>query len=185
MELLVQRELAKNIVVEVGYIATLGLKLEQNVQPNNAQPSTNTSIDSATALRRAGVCAGHFLPELSASVGQLRAGGFYQLPAAFAQSNYESGFVRFEKRFTQGLAILSSYTYSKAITNAPQFRNAGGVSAPRIRPAQDAFNLQAERGLASFHVANRFTTTAVYNLPFGRDGRLAEDRLDGEVGRRI
>src|SRR5258708_1953678 len=32
----VQRQLGKNIVLEAGYIATLGIKLEQNVQPNNA-----------------------------------------------------------------------------------------------------------------------------------------------------
>ena len=34
----VQRKLAKDTLVEVGYLANLGLKLEQNVQPNNALP---------------------------------------------------------------------------------------------------------------------------------------------------
>ena len=41
----IQRALAKNVVLEVGYLATLGLKLEQNTTPNNALPSTNTNID--------------------------------------------------------------------------------------------------------------------------------------------
>src|SRR4029077_6063911 len=36
----VQRELPGKVVVEAGYMASLGLKLEQNVQPNNAQPGT-------------------------------------------------------------------------------------------------------------------------------------------------
>src|SRR5205807_1550941 len=41
----VQRELMKDVAFEIGYQASVGLKLEQNVQPNNAQPSTNTQID--------------------------------------------------------------------------------------------------------------------------------------------
>jgi len=95
--------------------------------------------------------------------------GFINFLPHSAQSNYEAGFVRFEKRFTHGTSLLSSYTYSKAITNAPQFRNAGGVSGAENSPAQDAYNLRAERGLASFDVRNRWVTTGTYALPFGKD----------------
>src|SRR3954447_14196807 len=34
----IQREIGHKMVFETGYLSTLGLKLEQNVQPNNAQP---------------------------------------------------------------------------------------------------------------------------------------------------
>jgi hypothetical protein len=166
----IQRELAKNVVVEVGYIATLGLKLEQNVQPNNAQPSTNTSIDPRRPYIALQYAPGTQFPSYLQVSGNSVPVGFINYLPHSAQSNYESGFIRFEKRFTHGASLLSSYTYSKAITNAPQFRNAGGVGGAENSPAQDAYNLANERGLASFDVRNRWTTTGVYDLPFGRKG---------------
>jgi homogentisate 1,2-dioxygenase len=47
-----------------------------------------------------------------------------------------------------GFSLLSSYTYSKAISNAPQFRNSGGANGSENSPPQDAYNLRAERGLS-------------------------------------
>ena len=95
--------------------------------------------------------------------------GFINYLPHSAQSNYHALFVRVEKPFTNGFSWLASYTFSKAITNAPQFRNAGGVNGSENSPAQDAFNLQAERGLASFDARHRLVNTVVYQLPFGRN----------------
>jgi hypothetical protein len=94
--------------------------------------------------------------------------GFINYLPHSAQSNYHSFFTRVEKPFRNGLSWLASYTFSKAITNAPQFRNAGGVNGSENSPAQDAFNLAAERGLASFDTRQRLVNTVVYQLPFGR-----------------
>jgi hypothetical protein len=171
----VQRQLAKNITLEVGYLATSGIKLEQNVQPNNAQPSTSTSIDPRRPYAALVYASGTQFPSYLAVSGNSVPVGFINYLPHSAQSNYESGFLRLEKRFAQGFSLLSAYTYSKAITNAPQFRNAGGVSGAENSPPQDAFNLQAERGLASFDVRNRWSTTAVYDLPFGKEGRWLKD----------
>jgi hypothetical protein len=82
-------------------------------------------------------------------------------------------FVRLEKRFSQGLSLLSSYTWSKAITNAPQFRNAGGVNGNENSPPQDSFNLAAERSLASFQNEHRFINTFLYDLPVRKNMRIA------------
>jgi Carboxypeptidase regulatory-like domain/TonB dependent receptor len=171
----IQRELAKNMVLEVGYLATLGLKLEQNVQPNNSQPSTNTSVDPRRPYAALVYAPGTQFPSYLQVSGNSVPVGFINFLPHSAQSNYESGFVRFEKRFTHGFSFLSSYTYSKAITNAPQFRNAGGVSGAENSPPQNSYNLSAERGLASFDVRNRWTSTAVYDLPFGRNGLWLKD----------
>jgi hypothetical protein len=170
-----QRELAKNVILEVGYLATMGLKLEQNVQPNNAQPSTNTSIDPRRPYAALVYAPGTQFPGYLQVAGNTVPVGFINYLPHSAQSNYEAGFARFEKRFARGVSLLSSYTYSKAITNSPQFRNAGGVTGAENSPAQDAFNLAAERGLASFDVRNRWTTTSVYDLPFGKDGRWLKE----------
>jgi hypothetical protein len=167
----IQRELAKNVVLEVGYLATLGIKLEQNVQPNNSQPSTNTNIDARRPYTALIYAPGTEFPSYLQVQGNSVPVGFINYLPHSAQSNYESGFFRLEKRFTHGVSLLSSYTYSKVITNAPQFRNAGGVSGAENSPPQNSYDLSAERGLAAFDVRNRWTSTAVYDLPFGGGGR--------------
>lgn len=166
----IQRELAKNTVLEVGYLATLGIKLEQNVQPNNSQPSTNTSVDPRRPYTALVYAPGTEFPSYLQVQGNSVGVGFINYLPHSAQSNYESGFVRLEKRFHHGVSFLNSYTYSKAITNAPQFRNAGGVSGAENSPPQNSYDLSAERGLAAFDVRNRWTSTAVYDLPFGPGG---------------
>ncbi len=171
----IQRQLAKNTVLEVGYLATLGLKLEQNVQPNNSQPSTNTSVDPRRPYAALVYAPGTQFPSYLQVAGNSVPVGFINYLPHSAQSNYESGFARIEKRFTHGVSLLSSYTYSKAITNAPQFRNAGGVSGAENSPPQNSYNLAGERGLASFDVRSRWTSTAVYDLPFGKNGLWLKD----------
>ena len=167
----VQRELAKNVVLEVGYLATLGLKLEQNVQPNNSQPSTNTAVDPRRPYAALIYAPGTQFPSYLQVQGSSVPVGFINFLPHSAQSNYESGFIRLEKRFSHGISFLNSYTYSKVITNAPQFRNAGGVSGAENSPPQNSYDLSAERGLAAFDLRNRWTSTAVYDLPFGSSGR--------------
>ena len=85
-----------------------------------------------------------------------------------AQSNYHSLYLRGEKRFSRGFSYLSSFTFlEKAITNAPQFRNAGGATGSENSPPQNSYDLSAERGLASFNAEFRWVNTAVAELPFG------------------
>jgi len=167
----VQRELMKDVAFEIGYMANVGLKLEQNVQPNNAQPSTNTQIDPRRPFYGLTYANGMQFPYYLQVTGNVVPVGFINYLPHSAQSNYESLFVRLEKRFTGGLSWLSSYTFSKAITNAPQFRNAGGATGSENSPAQDSFNLAAERGLAYYDVRHRFVNTYVYDLPFGAGRR--------------
>ena len=94
-------------------------------------------------------------------------GGTIAILPNSAQSNYHSGYVRGERRFSNGLSYLSSFTYSKAITNAPQFRNAGGATGSENSPPQNSYDLSAERGLAAFNAKFRWVNTVVYDLPFG------------------
>jgi hypothetical protein len=161
----IQRELTNDMVVEAGYLATLGVKLQQNVQPNNSQPGAG-SVDPRRPygglIYDASVVFPGYITVQGNSVPVTQV-NIYQMSA---QSNYHALYLRFEKRFTKGLSILSSYTFSKAITNAPQYRNAGGANGSENSPPQNSFNLRAERGLASFNMRQRWVTSAVYALPF-------------------
>src|SRR6266849_2549543 len=160
----VQRELARNTVLEVGYLSTLGLKLEQNVQPNNANPGLG-SPDPRRPYLGVQYAPDTPFPSYITVVGNtVPVGQINYLPHS-AQSNYHSLFGRLEKRFSRGISFLSSYTWSKSITNAPQFRNAGGVNGNENSPPQNSFDLASERSLASFHNAHRWINTFLYDLP--------------------
>jgi hypothetical protein len=178
--LTVQRELSKNMIVEAGYLATLGVKLQQNVQPNNSQPGS-AAVDPrrpfAGLVYDAGVTFPSYITVQGSSV-PVQQVNVYQMSA---QSNYHALFLRFEKRLSRGFSLLSSYTFSKAITNAPQYRNAGGANGSENSPPQDSFNLRAERALASFDVRQRWVSSFLYDLPFGKGHALAGGRVAGAI----
>lgn len=176
----VQREIRKDIAIEAGYIGNLGYKLEQNVQPNNALPGAG-AVDPRRPYGSLTYAPGTGFPEYITVVGNTVPVGFINYLPHSAQSNYHAGFVRFEKRFSQGLSVLSAYTFSKAITNAPQFRNAGGVNGNENSPPQNSYNLAAERGLASFNARNRCVNTFVYELPFGKGHKLFSEGAAAKI----
>lgn len=169
----VQRELTRDTVFEIGYLASLGVKLQQNVQPNNAQPGAGAVdprrpyaglvYDSGVEFPSYLTVQGNTVPVTQVNVYQLS-----------AQSNYHALLARFEKRFSRSFSLLSSYTFSKAITNAPQFRNAGGVNGSENSPPQDSYNLRAERSLAPYDARQRWSNAFVYDLPFGHGRRFLQ-----------
>jgi hypothetical protein len=162
--------LRRDIVVEVGYLATMGIKLEQNVQPNNARPGSG-AVDPRRPYRGLKFAPGTRFPDYVVVQGDSVPAGFINYLPRSAQSNYHAMFLRFEKKFTGGLSWLSSYNWSKAITNAPQFRNAGGANGAENSPPQDSHILNQERGLASFDVRHRWVNSMVWNLPWGQGRR--------------
>ena len=84
---------------------------------------------------------------------------------SLADSRADAGSIRVRKRLQAGFSIGGTYTYSKSLDNASSI--GGGASVV----AQDAFNLDAERGLSSFDQRHRFTGDFLFELPFGHDRR--------------
>ncbi len=167
VSLSVQREIARNTIVEATYQGTFGIKLQQNVQPNNAQPGVG-AVDPrrpyAGVVFDKGMVFPYYIKLVSDSVPVTQVNMY----ALSAQSNYHAMLLRFERRFASGFSLLSSYTWSKSITNAPQFRNAGGANGSENSPAQNTYNLRAERGLASFDLRHRLVNSVVWDLPLGK-----------------
>jgi len=91
-----------------------------------------------------------------------------------AQSNYNALLVRAEHKFVSGFSMLSSFTYSKAISNAPQYRNAGGITGGENSPPQNSFDLAADRSVAYFNTKFRWVTSSVYDLPFGKGKKMLQ-----------
>jgi hypothetical protein len=93
--------------------------------------------------------------------------GVIQLVADGANAVYNSFSVKGTRRFNQGLSVISSYTFAKSIDDTSGIRNQGFDT---LFP-QNSNCIKCERALSSFDVRNRFVTSALYELPFGK-GKL-------------
>jgi hypothetical protein len=173
----IQREISRDAVVEIGYLGSAGVHLEQNVQPNNSNPGTAVKRPYYGITLSPDVQALLQFPMSSATVPVSQVNYF---PHS-AQSNYHALALRAEKRYQNGFSVLSSFTWSKAISNAPQYRNAGGITGSENSPPQNSFNLAAERSLAYFNAKLRSVTSFVYDLPFGTGHRWMTTRVPSMI----
>lgn len=97
-----------------------------------------------------------------------------------ASANYHALLLTAEKRLSDGLALKTSYTYSKALT-----RLGGIMSAGTNAAVQNPLDLSQERSVTADNTPQRFVGLLTYELPFGKGKRFASswngfaDRLLG------
>lgn len=90
------------------------------------------------------------------------------LVRALGDSSYHSGQFKLERRFSQGLFVLATYTWSKSIdTLTSPSRGAGGV--------QNIFDPSENRGLSDWDVPHRFALSYVWEVPYGTGRRWGND----------
>jgi hypothetical protein len=95
--------------------------------------------------------------------------GNITMVASFAHSTYHALQAKVERRFSKGLALLSSYTWSKALDNSSSGEDNGTATNP-----QDSMNWRAEKGLSNSDVRHRWVTSGVYEVPIGRGKPLLQ-----------
>jgi hypothetical protein len=97
----------------------------------------------------------------------------YSRPLAnFGTSSYNSMQLKLQKRFSNGLALLTHYTWSKALDTGGV---GSGIAFADSTPVQNIYNLADERSLSDQDVPHRFVFTATYELPIGRGKTIAGD----------
>ena len=142
----VQRQVSANWAVEVGYLGSESHHLYGFQDSNQAPPGTVGSSISR-------------LPWADYGIIQYVADGFNGI--------YNSLALKVTKRFSQGLSIIASYTYSKSIDDSSGIR-VQGYDTPF---PQNSYCLTCERGLSAFNVPQRWITSVLYELPVGK-GKL-------------
>lgn len=162
----VEREFARGWVAEAGYVGSYSRYLEQNVQPNNAVPGAG-AVNPRRPFAALQFASGTVFPDYVVVQGDRVPVGFINFLSKTAESRYHALVTRVQRRFGDGFSLLSSYTLSRARSNAPQFRNAGGVSGAENSPPQDSHNLEAEWGPAYHDARHRWVTSVTSKLPWG------------------
>ena len=84
--------------------------------------------------------------------------GVQQVFVPAGNSTYHAGTVTAEKRFSENLTFLTSYTWSKAIDDV------GGMI--------DVYNRRLNKALSAFDTPHQFIGSWVYQLPFGKGRRI-------------
>jgi hypothetical protein len=142
----IAQQISNNDAIEIGYSGNYALGGDRAVSANDALPGPG-AIQPRRPLPQYGV------------LTQVRSD---------AKTFYNAGSLKYTRRFSDGLTVLSSYTFSRALDQA--FSSvAGNPTGGAV--SQTILNL-SQRGLSSAHRKHVWTTSAVYELPFGKGRRL-------------
>ena len=199
----VERELSPNTSLTVGYVGSHGyhelIGVDANepvpvVCPASPCPSVYPTWDPSKPTSATNS------PTIGFPIGSPLAGapvpaGTYYIPAGTPKANpslantwtwfsvgtssYNALQVDVTRRFSHGLSFRGVYTFSKVLDDGDSMNQTTAGNAPGL--VSNPYNLRADKGLATFNVANIGVINAIYSLPFGQGQRYASG-LEGWKG---
>ena len=141
----IQQQITENDVIEIGYIGNFALGGDRVLNPNVAPLGPG-----AIQPRRR-------WPDI---------GGVVEVRSD-AKAFYNAATIKYTRRFSKGLTILSSFTYSRSIDQS--FSSVAGN--PTGGAQSQNYNDLSQRGLSGSHRKHVYNTSFVWELPFGRGKR--------------
>jgi hypothetical protein len=157
----IQRALTQSALVEVSYLGNLSRKLSSsNLSLNQVPPSLLTATSSQ--INRP-------FPQFTDVILQ---------SPTLGVTNYHAFVVRGEKRFSHGFNILTTYTFSKFLSNT---NDSGSVFGANGGPYSNFYNRAADYGPAENDIRHRFTYMSVYELPVGKGKRYLANNFAGTI----
>ena len=101
-------------------------------------------------------------------------------------ARYDALQVRLEKRYSDGLYFLGSYTFSRILNDGPGSNTwLGDTSSSNTWGTQDPGNIRGEWSVSSGDTPHRLVCSAGYELPVGRGKRFGKNMnrwVNGVVG---
>jgi hypothetical protein len=143
----VQRELAKDLSFEAGYIGSVSRHLESYRGVSAAVPGPGT-IASRSPYPNWGLLV------------SVENGG---------RGNYNALGTKLTKRYSSGLTALLSYTWSKSIDTTSGIRTSDSDSLF----SQDGRCMFCDRGLSAFDNRHRMVLSGLWDVPFGKGRKVA------------
>jgi hypothetical protein len=188
----IQRQVAANTVLEVGYNGNVGVHMQSGILRINQVPSAawdrlaaqygpaqaaailNSDINSATARN-----AGFGLPYPSFATQRLRTVSQSLRPYPQYQniatgphngdksghSSYHAFLVKADRRFSKGLTFQWNYVLSKLLTDSDTY------FANSATAAMDHYNRRLEKSIGQYDQTHVLKFATLYDLPFGKGQR--------------
>jgi hypothetical protein len=151
----VQRQLAKNSLIDIAYVGNHGVKLQGFLNANQKNPSLGFARPYA-----------NWPSDITEAQNE-----FY--------SNFNSLQVKYEQRMVDGLTLLNSFTWEHSLDNASASLE-GNTPSP-----QDGNNIQGDYAQSDYNLPVANITSLVYELPFGHGKRFLTDSkgvMEGLLG---
>jgi hypothetical protein len=157
-----EKSFGPNMTLEIGYLGARGFHLQRAHLINNAPPGPGP-LGPRRPFKTLTFVPGTVLRPSSANAviqSQTFPVSTINLLEDTAQSWYDAGYVNVRRRYSHGLSFLVNYTYSKNLSNAPDFRSPMDESSI----PQNNANLASEKG-PGCDVRHRFALSSVYDIP--------------------
>jgi len=168
----IQRELRNQMLFDLGYAGSAGVKLLAVMQLNQL-PDQDLALGSALNNTVPNPFFG-----LASIVDNIRAGQDDARAVArpypqfadvtydwgsFAHSTYHAFEAKFRKRYRDGLHMLAAYAWSKTLDNY----SGGATGVGQNPPFLDSNRLDPSRSFSAYDIAHRVVMNFEYELPFG------------------
>jgi hypothetical protein len=164
----IQRQLGRNWFAELGYVGTKGSRLRSTYDPDQAAIATPQNPVIIPGVSCAGVAApGNSCKVVDTTAENASARAPFRgiAPSDFedfapnSDSHYSALQATLGHHFGKGLYFQGAYTFSKSIDDVS---TASVAFVTRVNNQDSGL---ASRGLSEFNHAQRFVTSAVYQLP--------------------
>lgn len=154
--LAIQRELPGNMALELGY--------EGNHQSHQViLGNTDTYYNFGTVLPGFSADTQRYINAACPPPACVSVGTGLSMTTSNGFGNYAAGSAKLEKRYTNGLQFITSYTWSHALANAgTPLSGSSNLGFP------DPSNWASGYSSASWDIRHSFTTGFNYDIPFGK-----------------
>ncbi|MBS1827127.1 MAG: TonB-dependent receptor [Acidobacteria bacterium] len=161
----IERKLSQNVLLEVGYLSTLGHKLAVTGAMTINQVPVNQMAAGNAQIRRP-------FPQFSDVTVQA---------ATLGNSNYHGLNVKLEKRASHGLHFQTNYTFSRMIDDVESRNEPGGSQGNGF---SNFYDRTQDRGLSGWSVKHRWVFSSVWQVPVGKGKTVDAGNaiLNGIVG---
>lgn len=146
--LTLEREIIEDLGFEIGYVGSQGRHLGMRYDLNYLYPTGQIGTNGLPITARA-------FPQFGSITYQIQG----------VNSSYHALQTAIRRRSKNGLTLLASYTFGKAMD---QNSNTNNSTTGSQRSPQDIRDFGKEWALADYHRTHQFSASFNYDLPFGR-----------------
>jgi hypothetical protein len=153
----IQREVAKDLVLEAGFIGNTSHHLTANdFQLNQVSPD-QMALGGGQARRP--------FPQFN---------NVTWINPSIGNSAYSAGFIRAEKRFGGGVSFLAHYTFSKFLDDVEASQEFGSTGS-----YMDSYRRYLDKGLSGSDVPHHLLITVLYEVREFKSGRIVNGVIGG------